>query len=131
MFMRYLGGGIGHHSTTTLSEWRDIEGINDDELEIPDAANEGTNQVQGSVDHPPDDVEHPNEEDYTWDDVVSNEWDVQPHELEDYEYTNESEEEDSEVGETSDRDGGNDDLGPEDGEDWDGIDSDVGFDYDD
>jgi len=126
MFMRYLGGGIGHHSTTTLSEWRDVEDV-DDDMEMPDAANEGTT----SIDHPLDDFEHPNEDDYTLDEVVSNELDVQQDELDDYEYTKESElEEDLEDEETLDRDDGDDDFGQEYGEDYEGIGSDVEHGYD-
>jgi hypothetical protein len=138
MFMRYLGGGIGHHSTMTLSEWGDIEDA-EDEQEMPDASYEGMNQAQAPpIDCPLDEVriehpneEEPNEEEYSLDHVVSDELDVPQDELDDYEYTEEPElEEDLEDEETSDRDD-DDDLGPEHGEDCEGIDSDVGYDYDD
>ena len=117
MFMRYLGGGIGHRSHTAMdTEWEDVE----DELEMPDAVNEEMD------DAPDNNIELPNEEDYNQD-GDSNEQVIQEGELEDYEYTKDDEDLDDDEDMLEEVDG--DDLGPEDGEDYEELDAE--YDYDD
>jgi hypothetical protein len=124
--MRYLGGGIGHHSHTAMDgEWENIE----DEPEIPDAVNEDMDEAQDIPDDQEDDIENPNEEDYN-EDRNSNEQVIQEGELEDYEYAKDDGEDlDDDEDMLEEVDG--DDLGPEDGEDYGEMDADAEYDYED
>jgi hypothetical protein len=131
MFMRYLGGGVGHHTMAIDPASNEIpvtEGApaSDSEMSLDEATDEDANQTQGPQ---IDDIENPNEDDYEHDDVACSEVGVQDNELADYyEYTQ---------GVEHDRDTDNEvelegiagyGLGPEDGEDGGYSDSDLEYD---
>jgi hypothetical protein len=112
--MRYVGGGIGHHSTTTDSIWEDVEGVEDDlDVEMLEAANDDANHTQASL---LDDIEHPNEEDYLRDNDVEQHVPEDDLELEDYDYAKAPGLENASDDEANSEGDDRDDLGP-DGED--------------
>jgi hypothetical protein len=122
MFMRYLGGGIGHRTQATPADpvlngigIIGTQGDPDFEMDLEEVGEDTVNHTQG---HQVDDIEDPNEEDYERDNMSCNEAVVQDDELEDYEYTQGLRaqlERDLEEEELEGIDGY--DLGPEDGED--------------
>ena len=69
--MRYLGGGIGHHTMAIDPASNEIpvtEGApaSDSEMSLDEATDEDANQMQGPQ---IDDIENPNEDDYEHDDA--------------------------------------------------------------
>jgi hypothetical protein len=118
MFMRYMGGGIGHHMAATDSTSKEI-GIAEDDPDLEmnlEGANEDANPTQGDQ---VDDLKDPNEGNYEHDNIAHSEVGAQDDELNDYEYIQEAMTE-------PERDPNNEgelegivgfDLGPEDGED--------------
>ena len=128
--MRYLGGGIGHHTTATGPSSKEIdtaqvEDDTDSEMN-PEEVIEDANHTQGPQ---VDDLEDPDEDDYEHDVVVCGEVVVQEDELQDYEYTQgvrEDTEMDPEYEGLEDIDGYG--LGPEDGEDDEYFHSDLEYD---
>lgn len=130
MFMRYLGGGIGHHTAATGPSSKEIdtthvEDHDDTDLEMnPEEFIEDANHTQGPQ---VDNLDDPTEDDYERDVVACGEVVVQDDELQDYEYTQGEEPEmDPDNEGLEDIDGC--DLGPEDGEDDKYFHSDLEYD---
>lgn len=129
--MRYLGGGIGHHTATTGTSLGITEGDTDSDVDS-EMNLEGTSEDANHIQVPQlevDDLENPNEEDYEHDDVACTQLVVQDDELQDYEYTQggadlEMDPDNEESEGTID----SYDLGPEDGEDDEYLHSDLEYD---
>ena len=133
MFMRYLGGGIGHHTVatdltsneTTVTE---DDPASDSEMNLDVDTNEDANHTQGPQ---MDDIENPTEDDYEKDVVARSEVGVQDDEIADYYEHTQEEEPDRDAGnevELEDVDIDGYGLGPEDGEDDGYSDSDLEYD---
>lgn len=135
MFMRYLGGGIGHRTAATDSDHtpREIGGITegdpDMEMNLEDI-NKDANSNNTHFQHV-DDIEDPNEDDYMQDDVLHTQAEAgeQDDELDDYDYcdTQEAEPESDPDNEEDLADIDGYDLGAEDGENDDHFDSDLEY----
>ena len=128
MFMRYLGGGIGHHTVATGPSSKDInttqvEDDTDMEMNLEEVIEDASHTQGPQVDN----LEDPTEEDYEHDVVSCSEVVVQDNELQDYKYTQGEEPEmDPENKGLEDIDSY--DLGPEDGEDDEYFHSDLEYD---
>ena len=137
--MRYLGGGIGHRTAATDSESdptvtpMEISGITegdpDVEMNLEDV-DKDTNSNDPHFHHV-DDIEDPNEDDYMQDDVPHTQAEVgeQADELDDYDYrdTQGAEPESDPDHEEDLADLDSCDLGAEDGENDEYLDSDLEY----
>jgi hypothetical protein len=130
MFMRYLGGGIGHPTTATGPSSKEIdttqvEGHDDTDSEMdPEEFIKDANHTQGPQ---VDNLEDPTEDDYERDVVAGGEVVVQDDELRDYKYT-QGEEPEMDPKNEGLEDIDSCDLGPEDGEDDEYFHSDLEYD---
>lgn len=143
MFMRYLGSGIGHRPAATDLDPKPMEisgvteGDPDVEMNLEDVTVNDSEDANSNNTHfhPVDDIDDPNEDDYMQDDVprtqAQAEMGEQDDELDDYDYRDTQE---AEPDGLSDPDNEEDladidgcDLGAEDGENDNYLDSDLEY----
>ena len=131
MFIRYLGGGIGHHTAATDTASKEIPVIEDDpasdsEMNLEVDTNEDVNHTQSPQ---MDDIENPTEEDYKEDDVARSEVGAQDDELADFYGDTQEAEPDRDPNNEGELEGVDSyGLGPEDGKDGGYSNSDLEYD---